>query len=141
MKIFILLLTGLVIGIYTYKFSPPIFKTYSVKVEAIEEVITPTPTPTDAEVVGQIVVEFAEHDRHVIKQAIDIFYCESGLRWNAENYKNSNGSNDGGVAQINSVHGFTMDERLDYIKNLQIAHKMYDRQGWNPWTCAEKLGY
>jgi hypothetical protein len=71
--------------------------------------------------------------------ALKVFRCESGLRAQAYN-KNTNGSIDVGVAQINSVHGVPKRYLENYKINILVAKQIYDASGWNPWVCAKKVG-
>jgi hypothetical protein len=69
--------------------------------------------------------------------------CESGLKANAHNPKNPNGTTDGGVFQINSTHYKRM-ERLGLDPyhapdNVEFARMLYEESGWQPWVCARKL--
>lgn len=79
-----------------------------------------------------------KHFGDVADQAIDCFKSESGLRANAVNTKNRNGTVDRGVAQINSIHcgkvqGDCATALLDAETNIKIAKQLYDRSGFNPW--------
>lgn len=67
--------------------------------------------------------------------AVAIAKCESGMRENAFNGKNRNGSWDAGVMQINSVHGYSKEFLFDVDNNLKVARKLYDHSGFNPWVC------
>lgn len=75
-------------------------------------------------------------------KAIWMARCESGLRANAVNDKNRNGTVDYGVFQINSVHikrhgdGFTKS----WKENVNVAKKIFDEQGFTPWVCAKSVG-
>ena len=67
-------------------------------------------------------------------EAVTIFECESGLRANAVNDKNSNGTADVGIPQINTVHGI----RAKWLKNpsiaIRVAKQLFDEQGgWSAW--------
>lgn len=69
--------------------------------------------------------------------ATAVFKAESGLRCNAINRANSNGSVDYGVAQINSIHmkkGYTEANLLDCETNLRVALAIFNRQGFEPWA-------
>lgn len=97
----------------------------------------------------QIVHELPTRTEDMIKavfgdkadQAIAIAKCESGLRPEAYNGKNSNGSNDSGLFQINSVHGVSKRFLQDPLINTLIAKEIYDGRGnWSAWVCARKLG-
>ena len=92
---------------------------------------SPTPTPKRSEVIAYIAKTFEPEGPQVMVKAIECFYSESGLRWNAQN-TNTNGTHDGGVAQINSVHKMGV-EVFDYKANIDKAYAMYKRQGFRPW--------
>ena len=75
--------------------------------------------------------------------AIAIAHCESGLKPNAYNPSNNDGSTDGGLWQINSVH----DKRLQQLgldkynpeDATAYARILYDeRGGWEDWVCYWK---
>jgi len=119
--------------------APAETETFTGNVEAHTPTITPTPSKN--EVVKEIVRVFGREGGDVALEAVAIFTCESNLKWNARNDWNTNGSVDIGIAQINSVHGFTEEEMKDYVKNIQYAYELYTKQGWHPWTCARTLGY
>lgn len=76
-------------------------------------------------------------------EAIWLSKCESGLRRDAVNDKNSNGSTDYGVFQINSIHTKRYGEafKTDWKANVQVAKKIYDAQGFTPWVCAKSIGH
>ena len=85
------------------------------------------------QIVAYITKKFAPEGKHVVVQAINCFYSESGLRSNAVGV-NRNGSNDVGVAQINSIHGMSTEDRMDYKKNIDKAYKIYKSRGnWSAW--------
>lgn len=72
--------------------------------------------------------------------AVAIAYCESGLKATAYNPTNTNGTTDGGLWQINSVH----DQRLRQLgldkynpeDATVFARMLYDeRGGWGDWMC------
>jgi len=72
--------------------------------------------------------------------AVAVASCESGLNANAYNPNNSNGSTDGGLWQINSVH----DSRLEALgldkynpeDATKFARMLYEQNGWRDWVCA-----
>lgn len=131
-----LLIIIMMIGAYlNYRFSPqpdPInpFISHScgvAKVYASEKVVV---TPVTIE--DKIRATFPEDP----DMAVRIAKCESGMRANAFNGKNRNGSWDAGVMQINSIHGYSKEYLFDVDNNLKVARKLYNRQGWRPWVCA-----
>lgn len=128
--IFILLLC--IVGSYyesrKYKSGCPDDGCFSVKVVYASEEVSEL-----EQIVGYITKVFAPEGKHVVIQAINCFYSESGLRNDAIG-KNNNGSNDVGVAQINSIHGMSIKDRMNYKKNIDKAYKIYKSRGnWSAW--------
>lgn len=70
-----------------------------------------------------------------------IVNCES--KWNdkAFNDKNSNGSTDSGLWQINSIHKSISDaDKMDYKAATKWALEKRLRDGsWSAWSCSRKL--
>lgn len=110
--------------------------------------IVPVRTLTWREVVDQILAEWADvhpdpnKAKVFTKQALEVFFCESGWREDAE-HVNTDGTVDLGIAQINSVHGYSRHELLAARNNIRIAKELFVKSGysWKPWVCARKLGY
>lgn len=76
-------------------------------------------------------------------KAIAIAYCESGLRPNAFNPHNRDGSTDAGLWQINSVHDSRLNElgldKYDVEDATKYARMLYDEAGgWRDWVCHNK---
>ena len=114
-------------------YSPKLYKEASlVTTEALAVLPTPTPTPKRSEVIAYIAKTFEPEGAQVMVKAVECFYSESGLRYNAVNV-NTNGTHDGGVAQLNDVHKMSLEDRMDYKKNIDKAYELYKRQGFNPW--------
>lgn len=74
-----------------------------------------------------------------------IFTCESNLQPLALNDKNTNGSSDLGIPQINSVHAKEMEKMYnipfkvaahDTQISIEYAKYLFDHQGFRPWVCA-----
>jgi hypothetical protein len=74
-----------------------------------------------------------------------VFTCESNLNPMALNDKNTNGSSDLGIPQINSVHAkefekmYSMPFKIgahDTEISIKYAKYIYDHQSWSPWVCA-----
>lgn len=65
--------------------------------------------------------------------------CESGLNPDAYNPHNRNGSTDGGLWQINSVHDETLEklglDKYDPEDATKFARMLYDKNGWRDWVC------
>ncbi|MFS4438589.1 hypothetical protein ACMA5I_10275 [Paracoccaceae bacterium GXU_MW_L88] len=74
--------------------------------------------------------------------AIAVAMCESGLRADAYNPANNNGTTDGGLYQLNSVHDARLAElgldKWNVEDNIAYARMLYDESGWTPWVCHNK---
>ncbi|MGH7745557.1 MAG: transglycosylase SLT domain-containing protein, partial [Candidatus Dormibacteria bacterium] len=77
-------------------------------------------------------------------EAVKVFTCESNLNNTAINRRNTNGTLDMGIAQINSVHQaqFKTITGLDYNigaldpdANIKFAYWLYQHSGWTAWAC------
>jgi hypothetical protein len=125
----VITIIGIALGLAIQDRMPRLYayKVVQGNVEAVAP--TPTPPPTDEEVLSYIVEVFSPEGRAVVVKAMNCFYSESGLRWNAVSPVNKNGTRDGGIAQINDVHKLTMEERLDYKINIQKAYDIYKSRG------------
>lgn len=103
--------------------------------------VSPTPTPSSVDVAQAIVKEFAPEGKQVVKQMLDISFCESGWRWDAINH-NTNGTTDHGSMQINTVHrkryGTGFENSLE--ENIRVAHEIWKASGTAPWVCSRVLG-
>jgi len=95
---------------------------------------TPTPTPAKHEVIAYIAKVFEPAGTHSVVRAINCFYSESGLRWDAIGV-NTNGTHDSGVAQLNSIHikRFGKEIQTDFRKNIDAAYQIYKERGWSAW--------
>lgn len=72
--------------------------------------------------------------------------AESGGNHKAYNgTMNSDGSNDAGLWQINSIHvhsGLIGDkDRFDPVKNSKAAHAIYKGSGWRAWSAYNSGAY
>lgn len=77
------------------------------------------------------------------EKAIAIATCESGLRPNAYNGNNPDGSSDGGIFQINSVHDTRLKElgldKYNPEDAAKFARMLYDERGnFDDWVCYTK---
>lgn len=81
----------------------------------------------------QVLAMLADEEIDTVK-ADRIIHCESSWRPTAYN-ENRNGSNDAGLFQINSIHGLSVEDRMDVEKSTQFAIKLIKAQGWIPWVC------
>lgn len=70
--------------------------------------------------------------------AMAVMKAESGCRTNALG-RNTNGTNDAGLFQVNSIHD-TTDRRYQPEYNVALAYKIYaarnkwDSSGWKAWS-------
>ena len=78
----------------------------------------------------------AKYDWNV-KVAMAVMRAESGCQTGALGY-NTNGTNDAGLFQVNSIHDMT-DRRYQPEHNVALAYKIYvarskwDSSGWKAW--------
>jgi hypothetical protein len=77
------------------------------------------------------------------KIAYAICMAESHGNPQAYNGNNSNGTNDAGLMQINSIHTdlISLQDRFDPIKNMATAYKIYQHAGWTAWSTYNNLSY
>lgn len=71
---------------------------------------------------------------------IAIAKAESGMNPSAVN-KNTNGSVDIGLFQINSIHGYDELSLFDAEKNIKAAREVYDKQGIQAWAAFNNGSY
>ena len=64
---------------------------------------------------------------------VKIARAESSFRFNAVN-KNTNGTLDCGLFQINSVHGYDCEWLKNPVNNLEAARRVFDKQGLQAWS-------
>jgi hypothetical protein len=74
--------------------------------------------------------------------AVAVATCESGLNPGAYNGKNTNGSTDGGLWQINSVHDKELKrlglDKYNPTDATKYARMLYEQNGWIDWVCYTK---
>ena len=72
-------------------------------------------------------------------EAYAIIQCESGWNPDTINLANTNGSNDMGLWQINSIHKDISNlDKFDYIKSTKWAiEKRLSDGNWSAWTCVK----
>ena len=76
-----------------------------------------------------------------VQIAMAIMRAESSCNPSAYNGTlNSDGTNDAGLFQINSVHDAT-SARLDPETNVRLAYKVYVSQGWSAWSVFNNKRY
>jgi hypothetical protein len=55
--------------------------------------------------------------------------------WNTDAYNiNDNGTIDVGIFMINSIHGRSLEDMIDPIKNIEEAHRVWLSQGYYAWS-------
>ncbi len=114
----------------------PVFPTAAPKLTSTP---TPTPAPLSISVEEEIRWAFKDKGERVIQEAIKVARCESGLKETAYNGRNTDGSNDSGVFQVNSkAHGVPQKFLFNKKVNIAIARQLYDEQGWGPWYSSRK---
>lgn len=75
--------------------------------------------------------------------AYAVCMAESGGNPNARGV-NTNGTDDVGLMQINSVHVprlISSNDRLDPNKNMQAAYSIYMGSGWKAWSAYNNGKY
>jgi hypothetical protein len=63
--------------------------------------------------------------------------CMAESHGRANAYRvNTNGTNDAGIMQINSIHAdlISSEDRFDPIKNMRAAYQIYQGSGWKAWS-------
>jgi len=98
------------------------------------------PEPTAEDIKAYVLREIKKAGLNV-REAEAIVNCES--RWDPQAYngKNSNGSNDKGLWQINSIHKNISDaDKFDYKESTKwaIAKRLADGS-WSAWSCSRKI--
>ena len=80
-----------------------------------------------------------------IRIAKAVMQAESGCNSRADNTgTNTDGSNDVGLMQINSVHCphlIRCSDRTNPEKNLQAARQIYNSSGWSAWSTFNNGSY
>jgi hypothetical protein len=90
------------------------------------------------DVIRRIIVVFGNDYR----TALAVGFAESGLRCDAIHW-NNNKSVDVSVFQINNIHQWRFDGlQMDNCeKNIEVAHEIFEEQGWKPWVVYWKGMY
>ena len=77
--------------------------------------------------------------------AYAICMAESGGNEKAYNPSNSNGTNDAGLFQINSIHVTSgligNQDRFNGTENVSAAYRIYLGSGWNAWSAYNNGAY
>lgn len=110
----------------------------------VEVRVQPSPKIASSQVAGR-----CEEFREIVekypwnsKVMLAIMRAESGCNPRSDNTGlNRDGSNDKGLFQINSIHGFSDAERLDPIQNIKIAFRIWQSQGYRAWSAYSNGSY
>lgn len=83
-------------------------------------------------------------ERDEFEGALKIAWCESRLNSEAVNKRNSNGSIDYGLFQLNDGGtmqrlGVDKESANDPFVNAKAAKVLFDDRGWKPWYCKSKM--
>jgi len=135
----------------------PVAQAYAMEVVVAtpEPTVLPTPMTQKEEIEAYIVEVFGKD----AKSAKIVAECESKLKPQAVgdtnlmvNYQGEVVGDSIGVFQIRTggknfnrakANGMTADEFRTYLKdyknNVDYAKKIFDKQGWGPWTCKKDL--
>lgn len=74
--------------------------------------------------------------------AVAIAKCESQLNVKAVNEHNTDGTIDGGLWQINSVHDARLKalglDKFNPEHATKFARMLYEERGWRDWVCFNK---
>lgn len=81
-----------------------------------------------------------------VRIAMAVMQAESGCNPESDNTGlNSDGTNDKGLFQINSIHiksGLIADkQRKDPVKNIKAAYAIYRGSGWMAWSAYNNGSY
>ena len=89
-------------------------------------VASPSPLPTPETPESYIVSVFGQTNGEravkMLKECENKKFTNDALNWNG------NGTNDFGLFQINSIHGYTHEQLQDYKFNTDIAYKLFTRE-------------
>lgn len=75
------------------------------------------------------------------KMALAISQAENGIRQcDRVSARNSNGTYDYGVFQINSIHSH-LGDLTDCKDNIRVAKIIFDSSGWSAWSVYKNQSY
>ena len=82
----------------------------------------------------KIIDEFKDLGKERTLEALKVAYCES--KWEEwVIHINNNGSWDGGVFQLNSIHNLPTEKVFNAEDNIKEARRIVEAQGWRAWVC------
>lgn len=98
------------------------------------------PTVPDAQIAG--LAKAAGFPADQIATAVAVALAESGGNSSALNTRNSNGSWDAGLWQINSIHGYSQSALMNPTTNAAAAYKVWSAaRSWSPWSVYKSGAY
>ena len=56
-------------------------------------------------------------------------------------HRNTNGSTDYGLWQVNSIHNYPVADLLTAMGNAKAAHEIWARDGWRAWAAHNNSSY
>ncbi len=87
-----------------------------------------------SEVAKLIIDGFKDLGKERTLEALKVAYCES--KWEEwVIHINNNGSWDGGVFQLNSIHNLPTEKVFNAEDNIKEAKRIVEEQGWKAWVC------
>ncbi len=117
------------------------------QVEAVEEtsstktvvvVVEEKPTaPTNKPIKEKICEVFGDECENAWKIVSE---CENKSLDPSLVHKNSNGTVDVGLFQINSIHGYSEEYLKNIDNNIRVAYRIFKMGGWSQWACSWVIG-
>lgn len=151
---YVIITFELFIGYLMFYTKPPVYFEYKQDISPVTfteqelkdfyaKYSNPTPAYAETSVEGTIRKYFGAG----ADTAIACAKAESGLRPQALNTKNKNGTWDSGLFQINSIHcgklglkGDECKEKLyDVETNVKMAKSIHNNRGWNAWYACKQF--
>lgn len=110
------------------------FKVYA-SVPEREYVEPPLADETTQEASIKVIKKIWRRDWQI---GVAIAKCEGGLRPNAFNGHNTNGTWDAGLFQVNQIHGIDKETLMNPYANAGYAYALYKEQGVQPWYSSNR---
>ena len=131
-RIFKTLLFFSLVGVILHLTEAPVLSPCPEQGCFVKTVMAKEPKSELQEIIDYIVKVFSPEGDRVVTQALSCFISESHLNPKAYNW-NTNSTADVGIAQINDVHGLTVEQRQNWKFSVDYAYKLYKQQGFRPW--------
>jgi hypothetical protein len=136
-SVLFLLLVCLTVAVWGYYFKHPVKLLSPLPDNYLPErlvVVYAKEEETELQQITNYIIKLWEpFGRKEAVKALDCFISESKLNPNAYGWNEWNKTADVGVAQINDIHGLTVEQRKDWKFNLDKALELYKRSGFRPW--------